>query len=66
MRKDWQLKKYIGEEVEVNLYKKDENGQKDYTAILREVTDEYIILQSEEKQIKIDKKNISQVKWGKI
>ena len=66
LRKDWQLNKYKGEEVQVNLYKKDEYGNKEYNAILKEVTEEYLIIQLEDKKIKIDRKNISQVKWGKI
>ena len=66
LRKDWQLKKYLNEEVEIKLFKKDENGKKEYTAILKEVTDEYLTIQEDENEIKIDRKNISQVKWGKI
>ena len=30
LRKDWQLKKFVGEEVEVKLFKKDLNGNKNY------------------------------------
>ena len=66
LRKDWQLKKYLNEEVEIKLFKKDENSKKEYTAILKEVTDEYLTIQEDENEIKIDRKNISQVKWGKI
>lgn len=66
LRKDWQLKKYLNEEVEIKLFKKDENGKKEYTAMLKEVTDEYLTIQEDENEIKIDRKNISQVKWGKI
>ena len=66
LRKDWQLKKYLGEEVEIRLFKKDEYGQKEYIAKLIEVTEEYLKIQDEEKEIKIDRKNISIVKWGKI
>ena len=66
LRKDWQLKKYLGEEVEIRLFKKDEYGQKEYTAKLIEVTEEYLKIQNEEQELKIDRKNISLVKWGKI
>ena len=66
LRKDWQLKKYIGEEVEIKLFKKDENGQKEYMDKLIEVTEEYLKIQYEEQELKIDRKNISLVKWGKI
>ena len=62
LRKDWQLKKYIGEEVNIKLFKKDENGQKEYTAQLVEVTEDYLKIKEEEKEIKIERKNISQVK----
>lgn len=34
--------------------------------MLKEVTDEYLTIQEDENEIKIDRKNISQVKWGKI
>lgn len=66
LRKDWQLKKYIGEEVEIKLFKKDENGQKEYIAKLIEVTEEYLKIQNDKQELKIDRKNISLVKWGKI
>lgn len=66
LRKDWQLNKYLGEEVEIRLFKKDEYGQKEYIAKLIEVTEEYLRIQNREEEIKIDRKNISLVKWGKI
>ena len=63
LRKDWQLKKYIGEDVEVRLFKKDENNLKEYVGTLKEVQDEYLIVEIEEKnEYKIERKNISQVK----
>ena len=61
LRKDWQLKKYIGEPVSIKLFKKDENGNKSYEGILSQVTDEFIEIELEEK-IKIERQNISQVK----
>ncbi len=61
LRKDWQLKKFRNEAVEVKLFKKDENGNKNYRGILLEVTDETLELESDQK-IKIDRKNIAQVK----
>ena len=66
LRKDWQLKKYLGEEGEIRLFKKDEYGEKEYIAKLIEVTEEYLKIQNEKKELKIDRKNISLVKWGKI
>ena len=62
LRKEWQLKKYIGEEVEIRLFKKDENNFKQYDGILKSVENEYIEIEQEEKIYKIDRKNISQVK----
>ena len=37
LRKEWQLKKYIGERVQINLFKKDENGFKEYIGILKQI-----------------------------
>lgn len=63
LRKDWQLKKFIGSNVEVNMFKKDENNKKEYIGILKEVSEDELILEIEtEENIKIDRKNISQVK----
>ena len=62
LRKEWQLKKYIGEEVEIRLFKKDENNFKQYDGILKSVKNEYLEIEQEEKIYKIDRKNISQVK----
>ena len=39
LRKDWQLKKFKGEEVNIKLFKKDENGKKEYTGTLGDVTE---------------------------
>lgn len=61
LRKDWQLKKYIGSEIEVKLFKKDENGFKEYIGILKEVSDKYLTIETEN-EYKIDRKNISQTK----
>lgn len=61
LRKEWQLKKYIGEEVEVKLFKKDENGNKGYQGTLLEVTDIYLKIKAD-KEIEIERKNITQVK----
>ena len=62
LRKEWQLKKYIGEDVEIRLFKKDENNFKQYDGILKSVENEYLEIEQEEKIYKIDRKNISQVK----
>ena len=63
LRKDWQLKKYIGEDVEVKLFKKDENGFKEYIGKLKQVNTNFIEIENVNNiKYKIDKKNISQVK----
>lgn len=59
LRKDWQLNKFKGEEVNIKLFKKDENGNKEYTGTLVNVTED--ILEINE-HIQINRKNISQVK----
>ena len=65
LRKDEQLKKYIGEEVQAKLFQKDESGKKEYQGILKEFNEEQIII--DEKIIK--RKNIAQLKtvydWNK-
>ena len=63
LRKDWQLKKYIGAEIEIKLFKKDDNGFKEYIGTLKDVEDEYLNIQVEENQnYNIYRKDISQVK----
>lgn len=62
LRKDWQLKKFKGTEVNIKLFKKDENGKKEYTGILGNVTENMLNIEVEEKEISIDRKIISQVK----
>ena len=61
LRKDWQLKKFKGELVEVKLFKKDENGNKNYIGELGETTEKELQIKADE-LIKIDRKNIAQVK----
>lgn len=62
LRKDWQLKKFKGEEVNVKLFKKDENGKKEYIGILGDMTDTTLDIEAKEKKITIDRKIISQIK----
>jgi len=61
LRKDWQLKKFKGEIVEVKLFKKDDKGNKNYIGNLDDVTDDILTIKTDE-IINIDRKNISQVK----
>ena len=62
LRKDWQLNKYIGSKVEVNLFKKDENGFKEYIGTLKQVDKEYLTIKQDNTDYKISRKDISQVK----
>ena len=62
LRKDKHLKQNIGEEINVKLFKKDENGQKEYLGKLKEFDDLKIIIEQDEKEIQIERKNISQIK----
>lgn len=62
LRKDWQLNKYIGSKVEVNLFKKDENGFKEYIGTLKQVDEEYLTIKQDNTDYKILRKDISQVK----
>ena len=62
LRKDWQLKKYLNSNVEVNLFKKDENGFKQYVGNLKNVDETNIIIEQENQEYKIQRKDISQIK----
>ena len=61
LRKDWQLKKFKGEIVEVKLFKKDDKGNKNYIGNLDDVTDDILKINIDG-IVDIDRKNISQVK----
>lgn len=62
LRKDWQLKKFKGEEVNIKLFKKDENGKKEYTGTLGDITENTLDVEVEGENTTIDRKIISQVK----
>ena len=62
LRKDWQLKKFKGAEVNIKLFKKDENGKKEYVGTLGDVTENTLDVETEGENITIDRKIISQVK----
>ena len=61
LRKDGQLRKFKGEKVNIKLFKKDENGKKEYTGILGDITENTLDVDIGE-NVKIDRKVISQVK----
>ena len=59
IRKEKHLKKYIDHEINIKLFKKDKNGNKEYQGILKAFDQENIEL---EENIKIERKNIAQIK----
>ena len=59
IRKEKHLKKYIGHEINIKLFKKDKNGNKEYQGIVKAFDQENIEL---EENIKIERKNIAQIK----
>ena len=60
LRKEKHLKDNIEEEVQIKLFKP-LDGQKQYKGILKDFNNEYITIFNTE-EIKIDRKNISQIK----
>jgi len=59
LRKDKHLKQNIGKEINIKLFKKDENGKKEYQGILKKYNENTIQLENE---IEIERKNIAQIK----
>ena len=62
LRKDKHLEQNIGVEINVKLFRKDENGQKEYIGILKSFTPEILTIEVSEKEIIIERKNIAQIK----
>ncbi len=62
LRKDRHLEENIGKEVNIKLFKKDEQGKKEYKGILKKFDKEEVEIEVEEKEIEIERKNISQIK----
>lgn len=62
LRKDWQLEKYINNKVQINLFKKDENGFKEYIGELKQVGADFLKINQENNEYLVQRKNISQVK----
>lgn len=62
LRKDKHLKQNIGKEISIKLFKKDENGKKEYVGKLKEFDDLKIIIEQDEKEKQVERKNISQIK----
>ena len=64
LRKDTHLEQNIGKQVEAKLFKKDENGSKNYIGELKKFDKETVTID----EVKIERKNIAQLKtmyeWG--
>lgn len=61
LRKDKHLEQNISKNVETKLFKKDNNGKKEYTGKLKAFNQEEIIIETD-KEIAIERKNIAQIK----
>lgn len=59
LRKNKHLEQNRGKEIHIKLFKKDENGKKEYRGILQGFDEEKIIL---EENIEVERKNIAQIK----
>lgn len=64
LRRDSHLEQNIGNQVEVKLFKKDENGSKNYIGELKEFDEDTITVEATDKidEVKIERKNIAQIK----
>ena len=63
LRKDRHLQENIGNQIKIKLFKKDEKGNKDYIGELLKFDQEVVSIKtSEEDEIQIERKNISQIK----
>ena len=61
LRKDRHLEQNIGKQVEAKLFKKDEKGNKNYTGELKVFDTDTVTIETSE-EIKIERKNIAQLK----
>lgn len=61
LRKDKHLQENIGKEIEVKLFKQIDN-LKEFLGILKDFNNENIVMISDEKEITIERKNISLIK----
>ena len=62
LRKDWHFKANINELIHINLFKKDKNEFKEYEGILKEVYDDFLIIEQENTEYKVERKDISLAK----
>ena len=61
LRNDKHLEQNISKNVEIKLFKKDNNGKKEYTGKLKAFNQEEIIIETD-KEIAIERKDIAQIK----
>ena len=61
LRKDNHLEQNIGNQVEAKLFKKDEKGNKSYIGELKAFDADTVTIETTE-EIKIERKNIAQIK----
>lgn len=61
IRRDEHFKKYMGEKVEISVFKPI-NDAKKFECILKDINDNEVIVNYENNEVKIDRKNISLVK----
>ena len=72
LRKDSHLEQNIGNQVEIKLFKKDENGSKNYIGELKGFDEDTITVEVTDKieEVKIERKNIAQIKtvydWNNV
>ena len=59
LKKDRHLEQNIGKEIQIKLFKKDNQGRKELQGTLKAFDTEYIVLEND---IKVERKNISQIK----
>lgn len=62
IRKEKHLSKNKGQEINISLFKKDENGKKEYKGILEDFDETTLKIKQNDNEIKIDRKNIAQIK----
>ena len=61
LRKNKHLKQNIGEEINIKLFKKDEEGKKEYQGKLKEFDENTVTITIKEDK-KVERKNIAQIK----
>ena len=62
LRQDKHLEQNKEKEIDVKLFKKDENGSKEYQGILKGFDETKITVETQEKEIEIERKNIAHIK----